>query len=744
MAIGTLKAIIRLEHKEFTRDVQQSLTQLSGLAKGAESAGSGIGKLVSFGTKLAGAFGLVTTATQLLNKELQVNGSLAATVGSEIQGTTAMVDSFFYALNNGNFDGFLNGLQSIIREAKDVYDALFSLKSFEASNQIRNAQLDRQIREAQEIIRDRTGKYSKQQKEDATRTLETLTRAKRELYDIQRAENKNTQQQLMESLAAQTRPDLFPSDKKLSEMSERERTDLRMAQNEWKLYVEQVLSGEKKIEAVRADISSKTAQYATEYTQVVGNAAGTAAQTMTHWYDESERQMVSGLKNLNDKITADILNWDKGGKNNTMKMYQQLGVSSENLLSNIALLETANNRYLYQGLEKERKLTQEQQNRLDLLNKIRQMEEMLRKEQLPESVTFSIDVEGKPTTEVQNIIDKVKELGYVAQEDNKVKLTIDKRDLEDDVHKVENIFSNIGATVDVSVNDIFRTEDISKMTRKQLEEYSAELQAIAALYGKNIVKAYNDASNDLTINLNKAKVEGELEIKDVKIISPDMEQLEDDLETEMYRFSKELGKERQEFISEMIKRGYSGDELQKAIQKFDADQALEEKLNSIREAADNLYESLSMIGTAFDLMDDALSAKPADNLAGWAATTVKSLTSVAKAYEAFTLARAMSQDGILPGIALGVAMAAAITNIIKSFPKFEQGGVVPGHSYYGDRVLVRLNSGERVLTRAERRRYESGFKDRTGTLNVRMIAQGRELVGVISNYDNYNATISKK
>lgn len=744
MAIGTLKAIIRLEHKEFTRDVQQSLTQLSGLAKGAESAGDGIGKLVSFGTKLAGAFGLVTTATQLLNKELQINGSLAATVGSAVQGTTAAVDSFFYALNNGNFNGFLTGLQSIVREAKDVYDALFSLKSFEASNQIKNANLDRQIREVQEIIRDRTGKYTKQQKEDAKQTLETLTRAKRELYDIQIRENKNTQQQLVESLATQTRPDLFPSDEKMAKMSESERKNIEMAQAAWQEYVGQVLSGEKKIEAVRGDISEKTATYAKQYTQVVGSAAGAYAHEVTEWFDETEHKMVTGMKNLNDRITADILNWDKGGKNNTMKMYQQLGVSSENLLSNIALLETANNRYLYQGLEKERKITDEQQTRLDLLDKIRQMEEMIRKQQLPESVTFSIDIDGKTESEIQSIMDKVKELGYVTQEDNKIKLTVDKRELDDDIRGIKSTISNLGVNVDVKINDIFRTEDISKMTRKELEQYKNELLSIASLYGENMVKAHNDASNELIINLNKVKTEGELEIKDVKIISPDIEQLEDELETEMYRFSKELGKERQEFISEMIKRGYSGDELQQAIAKFDADRQLEERLASIREEADNLYDSLTMIWSAFDIMDEALSAKPADNISGWAATTVKSLASVAKAYEAFALARTMAQDGIIPGIALGVAMAAAITNIIKSFPKFSTGGVVPGNSFYGDKVIARLNSGERVLTRDERRRYESGFKDRMGTLNVRMVAQGRELVSVISNYDNYNATIIKK
>ena len=64
----------------------------------------------------------------------------------------------------------------------------------------------------------------------------------------------------------------------------------------------------------------------------------------------------------------------------------------------------------------------------------------------------------------------------------------------------------------------------------------------------------------------------------------------------------------------------------------------------------------------------------------------------------------MAKPGGLAGLALsvmagitGTAQVAAIA--AQPLPQFAEGGVVPGNSYTGDRVLARLNSGEGVLTR---------------------------------------------
>jgi hypothetical protein len=72
---------------------------------------------------------------------------------------------------------------------------------------------------------------------------------------------------------------------------------------------------------------------------------------------------------------------------------------------------------------------------------------------------------------------------------------------------------------------------------------------------------------------------------------------------------------------------------------------------------------------------------------------------------------------IASNVAAVTAQFAAVVKAIKaatipSAPKFAEGGVVPGTSYTGDKVLIRANSGERVLT-----------KEMSDNL-VKMLAQG--------------------
>ena len=57
-----------------------------------------------------------------------------------------------------------------------------------------------------------------------------------------------------------------------------------------------------------------------------------------------------------------------------------------------------------------------------------------------------------------------------------------------------------------------------------------------------------------------------------------------------------------------------------------------------------------------------------------------------------------------PAIASGYVIA--MKAILATVGKFAEGGVVPGSSYTGDKVLARLNSGERVLTAKQNENFE--------------------------------------
>lgn len=65
-------------------------------------------------------------------------------------------------------------------------------------------------------------------------------------------------------------------------------------------------------------------------------------------------------------------------------------------------------------------------------------------------------------------------------------------------------------------------------------------------------------------------------------------------------------------------------------------------------------------------------------------------------------------------------------------PAFAYGGVVPGTSYSGDKLLARVNSGEMILNRTQQAALTSG-----GT--VKFVIEGSQLKGVLDNYESIQA-----
>lgn len=91
------------------------------------------------------------------------------------------------------------------------------------------------------------------------------------------------------------------------------------------------------------------------------------------------------------------------------------------------------------------------------------------------------------------------------------------------------------------------------------------------------------------------------------------------------------------------------------------------------------------------------------------------------------------------GPIMAVAAIANVLAAIANLPKFATGGIVGGHSFYGDKILARLNSGEMVLSQAQQASLY-GALDRpvqdvhlTGQFGV----SGRDLRLTIDKYDTY-------
>ena len=89
-------------------------------------------------------------------------------------------------------------------------------------------------------------------------------------------------------------------------------------------------------------------------------------------------------------------------------------------------------------------------------------------------------------------------------------------------------------------------------------------------------------------------------------------------------------------------------------------------------------------------------------MANWTAQLLEAAASIALGC-ARSLEQGMPQGAILAALtaAAGAVQVAAITAAKPQKPSFEEGGIVPGHSYTGDNVEIRANSGEGVFTMAQ-------------------------------------------
>lgn len=130
---------------------------------------------------------------------------------------------------------------------------------------------------------------------------------------------------------------------------------------------------------------------------------------------------------------------------------------------------------------------------------------------------------------------------------------------------------------------------------------------------------------------------------------------------------------------------------------------------------------------------------------GQAIPAISALT-VAKEAEAQAAGKAAAAEagssvaGVpFAGPALAIAAITSVIAAIANIPKFADGGIVGGSSYYGDKILARLNSGELVLNQKQQASLLNKIDRPSQDVNItgRLIASGRDLVYVFNDYNRY-------
>lgn len=124
-----------------------------------------------------------------------------------------------------------------------------------------------------------------------------------------------------------------------------------------------------------------------------------------------------------------------------------------------------------------------------------------------------------------------------------------------------------------------------------------------------------------------------------------------------------------------------------------------EDMNSALASTGDIFGSLGSIMGSFG-----------NDMGAWMLGTVGQIAQMIVKLQSLATARGVTEAASKPFPANLAAMAtvvATIASIFSSLPKFADGGIVGGSSYFGDKLLARVNSGEMILNQKQQSRLLS-------------------------------------
>nr|DAO48668.1 MAG TPA: Putative tail length tape measure protein [Caudoviricetes sp.] len=152
------------------------------------------------------------------------------------------------------------------------------------------------------------------------------------------------------------------------------------------------------------------------------------------------------------------------------------------------------------------------------------------------------------------------------------------------------------------------------------------------------------------------------------------------------------------------------------------------------ENMENSLESVSSIlGSLGGLIGNA-----SDNMGAWALSSAANIAQMIVQLQALATAQGVASAFSAPWPASLAAVAtvlATISSIYSSLPKFETGGIVGGSSYFGDKLLARVNSGELILNQQQQAKlYHMTENDRSGMTISFDRVRGSDIYLALKNY----------
>ena len=119
-----------------------------------------------------------------------------------------------------------------------------------------------------------------------------------------------------------------------------------------------------------------------------------------------------------------------------------------------------------------------------------------------------------------------------------------------------------------------------------------------------------------------------------------------------------------------------------------------ENLQSLKDMGDGMGKNLAYAGDACLLLGQSMQKLGSDSAAAKAGMV---LAAIGQLVLSFGQAMTSASQNWVTWLAFGVAGVAQLTSLISTIQGFATGGIVPGNSKHGDKMLARVNSGEMIL-----------------------------------------------
>lgn len=160
----------------------------------------------------------------------------------------------------------------------------------------------------------------------------------------------------------------------------------------------------------------------------------------------------------------------------------------------------------------------------------------------------------------------------------------------------------------------------------------------------------------------------------------------------------------------------------------------DKSVKNVDDMTTGLENVSSILGTLGGLM-----SKSSDNMGAWALSSAANIAQMIVQLQALATAQGVASAFSAPWPTSLAAVATVLTtvaSIFSSLPKFAEGGIIGGSSYFGDRLLARVNSGEMILNQKQQRRlYDLTTSDGGATVSLGVSRiQGSDLYLALSNY----------